>query len=646
MKYAWLVAWREFSESAKAKGFWIGIFTFPVILFLSIQAPIWLEQKATPVRYYVLVDQSSNLAAAVESRLESDYQQKVLDSLKEYARKYAAAFSNSPPGAIPKLASVENFRAAGGKDAYLAKLQPFLKPDAPSFKDPRRVFQLVPLPPGLDSKADLSKLAESLKPYLRDQKQFDFQGQQISLSAAVLIPKDIEAHIIRPAANGGVSKAAGGDSRRNLTGEWSGTLDTGQSKLRLLFKFKAQAEGGWRATVDSLDQGAFDIPVDSVTFEDDTVQLELKSIAGSYVGKLDKTRTEIAGRWTQVQSFPLDLVRSSAAPPASEIATSAADADHATRNTHHDPPPDSQIQFWSANVSDPKLHDEIEAALNAEVRGREYLARGVDASLVKKIEQTRVPFASLSPKKEKGKESLNTADTIKQWAPSGFVYLLWMSIWVVIQMLLTNTIEEKSNRIIEVLLSSVTPGELMIGKLIGIAAIGLTMVGAWMLSLFVVLSWKSGGASSLAGQILTVIKGSNIVFLFSIYFLLGFLLCASFILSIGSVCNTLKEAQSYMGVITMLMMVPLLTMTFIPKDPNGSLARILSWIPIYSPFTMMNRAAADPPLFDLIGTLVMMIATAVIALWMAGKVFRIGILRTGQPPKVLEMLRWAVRKRE
>jgi len=73
MKYAWLVAWREFSESAKAKGFWIGIFMFPLILFLSIQAPFWLEQKATPIRYYVLVDQSSNLASAVEFRLERDY---------------------------------------------------------------------------------------------------------------------------------------------------------------------------------------------------------------------------------------------------------------------------------------------------------------------------------------------------------------------------------------------------------------------------------------------------------------------------------------------------------------------------------------------------------------------------------------------
>jgi ABC-2 type transport system permease protein len=79
---------------------------------------------------------------------------------------------------------------------------------------------------------------------------------------------------------------------------------------------------------------------------------------------------------------------------------------------------------------------------------------------------------------------------------------------------------------------------------------------------------------------------------------------------------------------------------FIPKDPNGFLARVLSWIPLYTPFVMMNRAAADPPLVDVIGTMVLLIASTAFALWMAVKIFRIGILRTGQPPKIIEMLRW------
>lgn len=534
MKYAILVAWREFAESIKAKGFWISIFLMPAMLFFSIQAPMWLEQKATPVRYYILVDQSKSLAPAIESSLEKNYQRRVLEALGEYSRKYSQPNSATNPNPLgldgsgeANSRSVEAFISQGGQDAALARLKAGLKPDAPPFQSPRRPYQLVDLPSDINPDSDLAVIADSLKVYLRGEKQFEYNGQPIALSAAILVPSDIESRIIRP-------KTAP--------------------------------------------------PTRAVT-------------------ELDQP------------------------PKKSSI--------------QH---PASRIEYWSINASDPRLRDDIERAINSEIRQREYAARGLDTAAIHQVEQTFAPFATLNPKKEKGKEAVSAADTIRQWAPSGFVYLLWLAIFVIIQMLLSNTIEEKSNRIIEVLLSSVTPGELMMGKLFGIAAIGLTMVGAWMFAVFAILGWKAGGASVLAGQMLGVLKTSNLIPLFSIYFLLGYLMYAGFILSIGSVCNTIKEAQSYMSVLTIVMMVPLLTMTFIPKDPNGSLARLLSWIPFYTPFTMMNRAAADPPLFDLIGTLVLLLAATAIALWMSGKIFRVGILRTGQPPKIIEMLRWALRR--
>jgi ABC-2 type transport system permease protein len=528
MKYALLVAWREYAESIKAKGFWISIFLMPAMLFLSIQAPIWLEQKATPVRFYVLVDQSKSLAPAIESALEKNYQRRVLEALGDYSRRYSAPQPNGSTNSNPlgldsdgeaNPRSVEAFIAKGGKDAAVERLKPHLKPDAPAFLAPRRPYQAVNLPADISPDSNVSSIADALKPYLRGEKQLEHNGQPIALTAAVLIPSDIESKVVRP-------------------------------------------------------------------------------IRGP--------------RNTQ----------------------------KATSGTNSSP----SIEYWSINASDPRLRDDIERAINSEIRQREYATRGLDVAAVRQVEQTYAPFATLNPKKEKGKEAVSSADTVKQWAPSAFVYLLWLAIFVIVQMLLSNTIEEKSNRIIEVLLSSVTPGELMMGKLIGIAGIGMTMISAWMLAVFAILGWKAGGASVLAGQMLVVLKTSNLIPLFSVYFLLGFLMYAGFILSIGSVCNTVKEAQSYMSVLTIIMMVPLLTMTFIPKDPNGGLARLLSWIPLYTPFTMMNRAAADPPLFDLIGTLVLLLSATAIALWMTGKIFRIGILRTGQPPKVVEMIRWALRR--
>ena len=547
MRYALLVAWREYAENAKTKGFWISLFLLPAILFLSAQVPIWLEEKATPVRYFVLVDQSGSFAPVVKSAMDRAHQKRLLAALQQYARKNSSVPAGSPASSgvadgfgdfnEPSSQALDAFTAKGGKDYFLAQLQPNLKPGAPAFIEPRRPFQAVELPSGVKPDSDLASLAQDLKPYLRGQKQVWTDGHPVELSAAILIPRDIENHIIRPGAR---------------------------------------------------------------------------------------------------PAKPQRLV----APEPSE-GRSEGESPATRRST---PGTASQIQYWSANTSDPKLREEIERTINGEIRRREYLARGLDAAAIRQVEQTYAPFAALNPKKETGQEAVSTADTIRQWAPAGFVYLLWIAIFAISQMLLNNIIEEKSNRIIEVLLSSVTPGELMLGKLLGIAAIGLTMIGAWMLALFGILSWKTGGAPTLAGQLLTVLNSSSLIPQFATYFLLGYLLYAAVFLSLGSVCNTLKEAQSYLSVLTMVMIVPLLTMMFIPKDPNGTLARVLSWIPFYTPFTMMNRAAADPPLFDRIGTLLLLLATTAAALWMTGKIFRIGILRTGQPPKIIEMVRWALRR--
>ncbi len=510
MKYVFLIAWREYAENAKTKGFWIGLLVVPLIIFGSIQIPIWLQKKGTPTRYYVLLDQSGTLAPVIESRLERAHQRKVFDAFNEYTRKNLAPDNGTNKFTPP---SFEQFSAAGGAAAALEKLQSHLRLGTPPFKSPRRDFQSAPLLGGLRNDFDWDALIERLRPYLRGEKQIEVNGQSVSLSAAILIPADIEKKVVRPQdKNARAAKNANG------------------------------------------------------------------------------------------------------------------------------------IEYWSGNLADTELREEIERAVNGEIRQREYLLRGLDATAVREVEQTYAPIASLNPKKEAGQEAVKNVDVIKQWAPSAFVYLLWVSIFAIAQMLLTNIIEEKSNRIIEVLLSSVTPGELMMGKLLGIAAIGLTMVGSWILSVVIILTWKAGAATAVAGQVLVVLHSSSLIPMFGVYFVFGYLIYAASILALGSVCNTLKEAQSYMGIITMMMMVPLMTMTFIPKDPNGPLARILSWIPLYTPFIMMNRVMADPPWFDLIGTTILLFLTAAAALWMAGKVFRIGILRTGQPPKLLEIFRWIRRK--
>ena len=298
------------------------------------------------------------------------------------------------------------------------------------------------------------------------------------------------------------------------------------------------------------------------------------------------------------------------------------------------------IQYWSTNLTIDNLSDLVRDALNDEVRRRLYVAGGVDVATVRRIEETRVRVGEFDPGKSEGEETVSIADRIVRNAPTAFVYLLWISIFTVMQMLLYNTIEEKSNRIAEVLLSSVTPGEIMMGKLLGVAAAGFTMVVTWLVAAYAGVSSYEGVGAEVIGQALDAVVASGLIPMFLLCFLLGYLIYAGLFLSVGALCNDLKEAQNMQGPLMIIMMVPMFTMVFITRDPHGLFATIMTWIPIYTPFTMMNRAAADAPLIELIGATVLMIVSAVVLLWSAGRIFRIGILRTGNRPKLAEVVQW------
>ena len=303
----------------------------------------------------------------------------------------------------------------------------------------------------------------------------------------------------------------------------------------------------------------------------------------------------------------------------------------------------SGIRYWSKTLTDNAIESSTTAAIAEEVRRREYTERKVDLLDVEAVQAIRVFADTLDPKKAVGEEEVGLVDKLRQWVPVGFVYLLWIAIFSTAQMLLNNMIEEKSNKVVEVLLSSVTPGELMSGKLLGIALLGLTMIGAWLLSLYVILTWKASTEAELILGLLEVTITPQMLVPFIIYFILGYLLYAAIFASIGSICNTIKDAQNFMGPVMMILMVPLITMVFIPRDPNGTLATVLSWIPLYTPFVMMNRAAADPPAIDLYGTMALLVVTALVMLWASGRIFRVGMLRTGQPPRIIELIRWITR---
>jgi len=297
------------------------------------------------------------------------------------------------------------------------------------------------------------------------------------------------------------------------------------------------------------------------------------------------------------------------------------------------------VEYWSTNLTDDALSKLVSRSLAEHLRRDEYTSKGLAQDEVERIARIEVRFDDKDPRKAAGEEDVGMAEKARQWAPIGFVYLMFVAMMTVAQMLLSSTVEEKASRIFEVLLSSVTPAELMLGKLMGVAAVGFVMLVAWFLSLFAVLRFAAGGLSEVAGPLLGLVFTPSVLIPMAVYFLLGFLLYASLLLALGSLCNTIKEAQNFMSPVMLVLMIPLLAMIPVARDPNGTLAQVLSWMPPFTPFVMMNRIAGEPAAWEIAGTIALLIVSVAGMLWLAGRVFRNGVLRTGAPPKIVELLR-------
>ncbi len=297
------------------------------------------------------------------------------------------------------------------------------------------------------------------------------------------------------------------------------------------------------------------------------------------------------------------------------------------------------FRYVSNNFSDADLRTWYGNAATRVVQDLRIAAAGIERSVAERIKE-EVRFREKKVGETGRTEDVKGADKASAMAPAAFVYFLWIAIFTAAQMLLTNTVEEKSNRIIEVLLSSVSPLQLMAGKIWGIAATGLTLTVSWALfALLGVLAaelWLPGFDLSWAAPA----RDPLYLISFVAYFFFGYLLYAAILVGLGSVTNSLKEAQNLLQPIFILLIVPLVSMIFIVKEPNGLVAKVLSYIPLFTPFVMMNRAAGPPEVHEYLITSVLLLASVWIAFKAAGKIFRVGILMTGNPPKLREILSW------
>jgi ABC-2 type transport system permease protein len=212
------------------------------------------------------------------------------------------------------------------------------------------------------------------------------------------------------------------------------------------------------------------------------------------------------------------------------------------------------------------------------------------------------------------------------------------------QTVLRNVIEEKTNRIAEVMVSSVRASHLMLGKIVGVGSAALFQVGIWTAAVILValrsdLIADRFGIPREAFSALTIPPVQAVLFI--LYFVLGFLLFAAVFAAAGAALTSEQESQSVQMPIMVPLFVPLIFSFRIAADPNSTMARVLGLFPLTAPITMpMRISAGGIPAWEIGASLALLVLGLVFVAWLAGKVFRVGILATGSRPSLRDLARW------
>lgn len=268
---------------------------------------------------------------------------------------------------------------------------------------------------------------------------------------------------------------------------------------------------------------------------------------------------------------------------------------------------------------------------------------------------------------ENGQESNSSAEMI---SIIGLVLsmMIYMFITIYGSIVMHGVMEEKTNRIIEIMISSVKPFDLMLGKIAGIGFVGLTQVFLWaILSVFfingsllffgdssqtteLVMNSQLDQVSTLTGSdalpandiqmLLQSIPFASIGINFILYFIGGYLLYSSLFAAIGSAVNQQEDAQQFMMPMMIFMIFALYTGLYSIENPDGPLAVWCSFIPFTSPIVMMVRMPYEIPVWQNVLSLILLYGTAMGAIWVSGKIYRIGILMYGKKPNFKELIRW------
>jgi ABC-2 type transport system permease protein len=396
------------------------------------------------------------------------------------------------------------------------------------------------------------------------------------------------------------------------------------------------------------------VPVWLATMNDDTKQIEVLDesglFAGSFKANEDSEFIPVGGSLAQAKAAFLKQEEHEALL-------------YIPRTVSLEQP--RGIQLFGASNPSLKLQSDIQKLLEKQIEERKFKASGIDKEVLDKIEtDIKIGTVNLSDEGEKKSNSaVNTAIGM-----TGAI-LIYFFIFLYGVQIMRGVMEEKTNRIVEVVISSVKPFQLMMGKIIGIALVGLTQLMIWVVLSLAITTFvgqrfktdrfkdanleqtmqdmKSPSDIQQAQQmneVMSSLDGINIpgilaTFLF--YFLGGYLLYGALFGAIGAAVDNETDTQQFMLPITIpLILSFVVAQSVILKDPNGTLAFWMSMIPLTSPIVMMMRMPFGVPLWQLLLSMALLVAGFVFTVWLAGRIYRVGILMYGKKVSYNELRKW------
>lgn len=322
-----------------------------------------------------------------------------------------------------------------------------------------------------------------------------------------------------------------------------------------------------------------------------------------------------------------------------------------------------QLKYQSMKSLSVSDNDKIKDAFGSVLREEKLKLLGITQGTIDSL-RVNVGISEFKVDEEGNSKTSNLG--INTALGMGLAVLIYFFIFLYGVQVMRGVIEEKTNRIVELIVSTVKPFQLMMGKVIGIAAVGLTQLGIWVILTSVLMSVISvifglnmadaqqvsdvannpamQNMNSNVAEALTAFYNLPLLKIFSsflFYFLGGYLLYGALFAAIGSAVDSETDTQQFMMPITLpLVFSFVIAFSVVINDPNGVLATWLSIIPLSSPIVMVVRAPFEPPLWQVITSMLVLLATIIGIIWLAGKIYRTGILMYGKKPTYKELAKW------